>query len=1391
MLSGLPHADARLPDSIFNHLPCGVLVVLASAGTDPVADAAAAGALPHRAVPHPAVRANPAFIRMTGASDADLETGGWVRDRVHPDDLAMVRSMLDFGACATTCGGEYRLLVTGGVKGPVYIWVEGKTSMHRSRGGGKVVGLTHVIREINGPVSNRYPEAARSANEEMAGANADAPTCVELTAKEEGETMYGGDAIDAGRNPAPISAATSTRSRATTEVCRRQQRQPKKRRQPLVYQPPFSMEELVDFLCHELRNPLNGIKGNLEFLIAGLEARKSLLAMNSSTPAKESALPLGAAPKLTGPETMSLAQRIERLRLQLQEDEESVAAILACCAHSRQVADDILVLADVTRPTVDEFAEDDDDSDVPDNGLHNEYANGSSSGAPRPKHMKPEWFDPRAVVAEVARTLSTHKHLRLRSNMPFGSIRLLSDPSRIRHVLLNLVSNAIHYCEVGGTVTLSVEERAPADLVGSAKDEAAGDDNATAGGLFDDEDLAGQQQPRNIAAAVVEFSVQYTDAGVLADVAEALFRRCARDPHENRRGAGSFLTHLLARRRLSDPSATTATEGSWSSTSGSPPQQLPSAAGRVTQPQPHSGLGLLISKKLVESLGGVLEVTGARGKGTRFSFHIPSQIGAEEVAVTAGVAANPQINGAGSSDSGSTLAEVGSGGSDEGEADSETSREVEAMRRVLAARAREDADQLPSYRQSEENIVGHKMGGVPKICRALVVEDNDISQTILCRVLQKIGVATLSARSAAEALSILCRPGGSAILPPVRPSEVVDVIFADVNLAGDLSGLDLTREVRARERALAIRDGDVELPKGSVLIVGVSGSSTANDEAAAIDSGMDVYLVKPWRFQDISRVCGVGEDLLELVGPQILMLASSQHCLEGNEGLSVQGADDLQDVKLSTGRQSSKKMGDQHERYASPLTSRYASPEMAHNFSDAKKFGTWRKLWLVLAKAERELGLKDITDEAIQQMEANLGNIDYVLAAAEEKRRRHDVMAHVHTFGVAAPKAAGIIHLGATSCYVTDNSELIMMRDALDIVLPKLASCADKLANFAQKYKDLPTLGFTHLQPAQLTTVGKRACLWLQELLMDLRNLSRARDDLRFRGVKGTTGTQASFLTLFEGDHAKVERLDELVTEMCGFPSAYAVTGQTYTRKVDLDVLSSLASFGATAHKLASDIRILASLKEIEEPFEKDQIGSSAMAYKRNPMRCERVCSLSRHLMTLLSNAHNTAAVQWLERTLDDSANRRITIPEAFLTADIVCSLLQNIFDGMVVYPKVIERRIGQELPFMATENIIMFMVKEAGGDRQTCHEEIRVLSHQAARVVKEEGGENNLVELIRKTKYFEPVVPHLGRLLDPKTFTGRASQQVERFLEKEVRPALAPFRKALDEGVKQVELSV
>ena len=462
------------------------------------------------------------------------------------------------------------------------------------------------------------------------------------------------------------------------------------------------------------------------------------------------------------------------------------------------------------------------------------------------------------------------------------------------------------------------------------------------------------------------------------------------------------------------------------------------------------------------------------------------------------------------------------------------------------------------------------------------------------------------------------------------------------------------------------------------------------------------------------------------------------------------------------------------DRYDSPLCSRYASKEMQRLFSDDVKFSTWRKLWLELARAEKSLGLT-ITDAQLAEMGAHLTDIDYALAAAEEKKRRHDVMAHVHTFGVVCPTAAPIIHLGATSCYVTDNTDLIILRDALGVIAEKLARVIDRLAAFAAKYRALPTLGFTHFQAAQLTTVGKRACLWLQDLLMDLRAVERARGDLRFRGVKGTTGTQASFLTLFHGDHAKVEELDALVTKAFAFKSAFIVTGQTYSRKVDSEVLSALAGLGATAHKLATDVRLLAHLKEVEEPIEKDQIGSSAMAYKRNPMRSERVCSLARHLIALGQDAHATHSVQWMERTLDDSAGRRIYLPEAFLSADAILGILQNVCEGLDVHDQVIARRIRDELPFMATENIIMAIV-EAGGDRQLAHEKIRVLSREAASEVKDHGRDNDLIQRIRKDAFFAPILPGLDALLAPSTFIGRAPQQVDRFLAEEVKPALAPY---------------
>ncbi|CAL7933098.1 unnamed protein product [Xylocopa violacea] len=521
-----------------------------------------------------------------------------------------------------------------------------------------------------------------------------------------------------------------------------------------------------------------------------------------------------------------------------------------------------------------------------------------------------------------------------------------------------------------------------------------------------------------------------------------------------------------------------------------------------------------------------------------------------------------------------------------------------------------------------------------------------------------------------------------------------------------------------------------------------------------------------------------------------------------------------------------------HCDYQSPLATRYASKEMRYNFSDQHKFSTWRKLWIYLAKAEMELGL-DITPEQIAEMESHVDDIDFEAAAKEEKSTRHDVMAHVHVFGNQCPKAAPIIHLGATSCYVGDNTDLIILRRGFDILLPKLANVLSNLSKFALEHRDLPTLGFTHLQPAQLTTVGKRATLWLQDLLMDERALSRAKDDLKFRGVKGTTGTQASFLQLFndvcvwrsqsselpllvfllcdqsfvyirhrnfvaqnaskriflhfqpkEGDGEKVKKLDRLVTQMAGFERHYAVTGQTYSRKVDVECLNVLSSLGSTVHKICTDIRLLANMKEVEEPFESTQIGSSAMPYKRNPMRSERCCSIARHLMTLANNCLQTAATQWMERTLDDSANRRITLSEAFLSADVILMTLQNITEGLVVYPEVIARHIAQELPFMTAENIIMAMVK-AGGDRQVCHEKIRVLSQEASAQVKQHGKDNDLVERIRRDSYFAPILNQLNDLLNPQTFIGRAPQQVVEFIDEEVSPVLKNYEGFLGQSVE------
>jgi adenylosuccinate lyase len=474
------------------------------------------------------------------------------------------------------------------------------------------------------------------------------------------------------------------------------------------------------------------------------------------------------------------------------------------------------------------------------------------------------------------------------------------------------------------------------------------------------------------------------------------------------------------------------------------------------------------------------------------------------------------------------------------------------------------------------------------------------------------------------------------------------------------------------------------------------------------------------------------------------------------------------------------------DRYSSPLAERYASAEMSYIFSPRFKFTTWRKLWIALAQAEADLGLP-ISAEQIAEMEAHRDELDLQAAAVYEKKFRHDVMAHVHHFGDLCPSAKPVIHLGATSCFVGDNTELIQLRDGLDLLRPKLAAVIDTLGRFAKQYAALPTLGFTHYQPAQLTTVGKRACLWLSDLLTDLRQLERAQSDLRFRGAKGTTGTQASFLALFDGDHDKVEALDRSVSQAMGFESQLIICGQTYSRKVDFDVLSVLASLGVSAHKMATDIRLLANLKELEEPFGKNQIGSSAMAYKRNPMRSERVCSLARFLSNLPANAAQTASVQWMERTLDDSANRRLVLAQAFLTADSVLSILHNIVDGLVVYDAVIARRIAGELPFMATENIIMAMVQR-GADRQEVHEVIRVHSQEAAAEVKMRGRDNDLIERIRADDFFAPVHGDLETLLDPATFTGRSAQQVEAFLTAELEPAVAPYAASMG---KVSELSV
>ncbi|KAK2744733.1 adenylosuccinase ade13 [Onygenales sp. PD_40] len=453
------------------------------------------------------------------------------------------------------------------------------------------------------------------------------------------------------------------------------------------------------------------------------------------------------------------------------------------------------------------------------------------------------------------------------------------------------------------------------------------------------------------------------------------------------------------------------------------------------------------------------------------------------------------------------------------------------------------------------------------------------------------------------------------------------------------------------------------------------------------------------------------------------------------------------------------------DTYATPLAGRYASKEMLTLFSARSRTGTWRQLWTWLAEAEKELGIAQITDEAIDQMKANLRPSDeaFEITRQEEKIRRHDVMAAVHAFGIDAPKAAGIIHLGATSCFVTDNTELIFIKNGLDLILPKLAKVINNLSQFALKYKDLPTLGFTHFQVAQPITVGKRAAQWTQDLLMDLEDIELVRAALLLRGAQGTTGTQASFMEIFHGDGDKIDQLNDKLCQRAGFPGVYPVSTQTYSRKVDLRVANALSALGATAQRIASDIRHLAHLKEIEEPFEKTQIGSSAMAYKRNPMRSERIASLGRKLGTINTNFSETFSNQWFERTLDDSAIRRIDIPEMFLLADAICIALDNVTNGLVVYPEVIRSHLDQELPFIATENIIMKMV-ERGASRQECHEEIRVLSHQAAAVVKGEGKPNDLIQRIRNTAYFAPVYGDLDAVLDPSLYVGRSGTIVERF---------------------------
>ena len=470
-----------------------------------------------------------------------------------------------------------------------------------------------------------------------------------------------------------------------------------------------------------------------------------------------------------------------------------------------------------------------------------------------------------------------------------------------------------------------------------------------------------------------------------------------------------------------------------------------------------------------------------------------------------------------------------------------------------------------------------------------------------------------------------------------------------------------------------------------------------------------------------------------------------------------------------------------YDRYQSPLSERYASREMQYIFSPEKKFRTWRKLWIALAETEKELGLP-ITQEQIDELKAHKDNINFDVAKEREKLVRHDVMSHVYAYGLQCPNAKGIIHLGATSCYVGDNTDIILMTEALKLVRKKLVNVMAELASFAEKYKDQPTLAFTHFQPAQPTTVGKRATLWLMELKLDLDDLDYVISSMKMLGSKGTTGTQASFLELFDGDHEKCRRADQMIAEKMGFTGCFPVSGQTYSRKVDSRVLSVLAGIAQSAHKFSYDIRRLQHLKEVEEPFEKNQIGSSAMAYKRNPMRSERIASLANYVMADMMNPMLVASTQWFERTLDDSANKRLSIPEGFLAVDGILDLYLNVVDGLVVYPKVIEKRLMSELPFMATENIMMDAVK-AGGDRQELHERIRELSMEAGRNVKAEGKDNNLLELIAADPSFNLTLEELKKTMDPKKYVGRAPQQVEEFLDEVIRPVLEENKDLL--GIK------